>query len=80
VYLTVRACRSVGAPERTAAATESPGSLPFMTLFGTGEKVLLFINGCTLAGCRNEHTMTDSPPPHRSLADVLLDPRLAPPV
>lgn len=40
IYLTVRACKSVGAPDRTAAATDSPGSLPSMTRLGTGEKVL----------------------------------------
>jgi hypothetical protein len=39
-YRTVRACRSVGAPERTAAATLSPGSLPSMTRLGMGEKLL----------------------------------------
>jgi hypothetical protein len=43
IYLTVRACKSVGAPERTAAATESPGSLPSITRFGTGEKLLVEI-------------------------------------
>lgn len=42
-YRTVRACRSVGAPESTAAATLSPGSLPSMTLFGMGENVLRHI-------------------------------------
>ena len=40
MYLTVRVCRSIGAPERTAAARVSPGSLPSMTRFGTGEKFL----------------------------------------
>ena len=39
-YRTVRACRSVGAPERTAAATVAPGSLPSMTRLGTGENCL----------------------------------------
>lgn len=39
VYLTTRACRSTGAPESTAAGKMSPGSLPFMTRFGTGENV-----------------------------------------
>lgn len=43
MYRTVRAWRSVGAPEMTAAAVVSPGSLPFMTRMGTGEKELL---GC----------------------------------
>jgi hypothetical protein len=35
-YRTVRAWSSTGAPERTAAATTSPSSLPFMTRFGIG--------------------------------------------
>jgi hypothetical protein len=39
-YRTVRAWRSTGAPERTAAATLSPGSLPSMTRLGMGEKLL----------------------------------------
>lgn len=52
-YLTVRAWRSVGAPDSTAAARASPGSLPSMTRFGTGEKVLrlsLDMSCNTLAG------------------------------
>lgn len=40
-YRTVRASSSIGAPERTAAGSTSVSSLPFMTLFGTGEKVLV---------------------------------------
>jgi hypothetical protein len=43
-YLTCRACRSTGAPESTAAATTSPGSLPSITRLGTGEKVLLLVS------------------------------------
>ena len=43
-YLTWRACKSTGAPESTAAATISPGSLPSITLFGTGEKVLRLVS------------------------------------
>jgi hypothetical protein len=39
-YRTVRACKSIGAPDSTAAATESPGSLPSITRFGMGEKLL----------------------------------------
>lgn len=39
-YRTVRAWRSVGAPEMTAAGVVSPGSLPSMTRMGTGEKAL----------------------------------------
>lgn len=45
-HLTVRAWRSTGAPESTAAATESPGSLPSITRFGMGEK---FLNSHVLA-------------------------------
>ena len=44
IYLTVRACSSIGAPERTAAGVVSPGSLPSMTLEGTGEKFLRFVS------------------------------------
>jgi hypothetical protein len=40
LYLTVRACNSVGAPDTTAAGSVSPGSLPSMTCVGTGENVL----------------------------------------
>src|SRR3954464_2526942 len=39
-YRTVRASSSIGAPEMTAAGRTSVSSLPFMTLFGIGEKVL----------------------------------------
>lgn len=39
-YRTVRACSSMGAPDTTAAAVLSPGSLPSMTRMGTGEKLL----------------------------------------
>jgi hypothetical protein len=39
-YRTWRAWRSTGAPDRTAAATLSPGSLPSMTRLGMGEKLL----------------------------------------
>lgn len=39
-YRTVRAWRSTGVPETTAAGRVSPGSLPSMTLIGTGEKEL----------------------------------------
>lgn len=39
-YRTVRAWRSIGAPDSTAAATDTPGSLPSMTRLGMGEKVL----------------------------------------
>ncbi len=39
-YRTVLACSSTGAPESTAAATLSPGSLPSITRFGMGENVL----------------------------------------
>lgn len=39
-YLTVRAWRSVGAPERTAAGRVGPGSLPSITRLGTGENWL----------------------------------------
>ena len=39
-YRTVLACNSTGAPESTAAATTSPGSLPSITRFGIGEKHL----------------------------------------
>ena len=39
-YRTVRACSSMGAPERTAAGRTSPSSLPSITRFGTGVKVL----------------------------------------
>lgn len=39
-YRTVLACSSTGAPESTAAATLSPGSLPSITRFGTGENGL----------------------------------------
>lgn len=38
---TVRAWRSVGAPERTAAGTDSPGSLPSITRLGIGENELV---------------------------------------
>lgn len=37
---TVRASSSIGAPDNTAAGSTSPSSLPFITRFGTGEKVL----------------------------------------
>jgi hypothetical protein len=40
MYRTVRAWRSTGAPDRTAAATDSPGSLPSITRLGIGEKLL----------------------------------------
>lgn len=40
-YRTVRAWRSVGAPETTAAGRVSPGSLPSMMRMGTGEKELM---------------------------------------
>ena len=43
-YLTVRACSSIGAPERTAAGVVSPGSLPSITLAGTGEKFLRLVS------------------------------------
>ena len=39
-YRTVRACKSIGAPDKTAAGVISPGSLPSMTRFGIGEKFL----------------------------------------
>lgn len=39
-YLAVRACSSTGAPDKTAAAMTSPGSLPSITRFGIGENVL----------------------------------------
>lgn len=39
-YRTVRAWRSVGAPERTAAGRVVPGSLPSITRLGTGEYCL----------------------------------------
>ena len=35
-YLTCLACRSTGAPLKTAAAKVSPGSLPSITLLGIG--------------------------------------------
>ena len=38
-YRTVRACKSTGAPETTAAGVVSPGSLPSRTRLGTGENV-----------------------------------------
>ena len=44
MYLTVRAWSSIGAPERTAAGVVSPGSLPSITLAGTGEKFLRFVS------------------------------------
>lgn len=61
-YLTVRACRSVGAPDRTAAATTSPGSLPSITRFGTGEKELrgrlgkfgIIVDAGELTRCRDQ--------------------------
>lgn len=40
IYRTVRACKSTGAPESTAAGKTSPGSLPSIILFGIGEKLL----------------------------------------
>lgn len=39
-HRTVRAWRSTGVPETTAAAMASPGSLPSTTRIGTGEKAL----------------------------------------
>ena len=38
-HLTVLACKSIGAPDKTAAGVVSVGSLPFITRFGTGEYV-----------------------------------------
>jgi hypothetical protein len=49
-YRTVRAWRSTGAPDRTAAATLSPGSLPSMTRLGTGEKLLAPVLASFLCG------------------------------
>jgi hypothetical protein len=43
-YRTVRACSSIGAPDSTAAGVVSPGSLPSITLVGTGEKFLMLIS------------------------------------
>lgn len=43
-YRTVLACSSMGAPETTAAAVLSPGSLPSITLSGTGEKLLSILS------------------------------------
>ena len=43
-YRTVRACKSTGAPESTAAGRTSPSSLPSMTRFGIGENWLLYIS------------------------------------
>ena len=40
-HRTVLACSSMGAPEITAAGVVSPGSLPSITLVGTGEKLLV---------------------------------------
>ena len=40
-YETVRACRSTGAPESTAAGVTSPGSLPSITRLGIGENALI---------------------------------------
>lgn len=40
MYRTVLACKSMGAPDKTAAAVTSPGSLPSMTRVGTGENDL----------------------------------------
>jgi hypothetical protein len=54
-YRTVRAWRSTGAPDRTAAATLSPGSLPSMTRLGTGEKLLQ----AALATFLSEHVAGD---------------------
>lgn len=39
-YRTVRACRSTGAPDKTAAAVISPDSLPSITRLGIGENAL----------------------------------------
>ena len=40
IYRTVRACKSTGAPDNTAAGVISPGSLPSMTRFGIRENCL----------------------------------------
>ena len=39
-YRTVRACRSTGAPDNTAAGVIPPSSLPSITRFGIGENCL----------------------------------------
>jgi hypothetical protein len=41
LYRTVLASSSIGAPDKTAAGKTSPSSLPFITRFGIGEKVLI---------------------------------------
>jgi len=53
----------MGAPERTAAGTVSPGSLPSMSRLGTGENVLFESErgvGCWLSW-RTKHTISDNP-------------------
>jgi len=65
-YRTVRAWRSGGAPDRIAAGTVSPGSLPSINRFGTGENVL-----CRGQNCRRSIedpmlTKSGNLPPHRS--------------
>lgn len=41
----------MGAPESTAAATLSPGSLPSITRFGIGEKLLSDLSGMPVGSC-----------------------------
>lgn len=72
-YRTVRAWRSMGAPERTAAATDSPGSLPSITRLGIGENVLecmLVFERLWFVVCEL-HTMSGSLQLPRSLVDAL---------
>lgn len=44
----------MGAPERTAAGVVSPGSLPSITLAGTGEKFLCFVSAARASTASSE--------------------------
>ena len=72
IYLTIRPWRSIGAPETTAAATDSPGSLPSSTRRGTGEKVLyqeLVVR--RLETVTTRLTRSGNPQLHHNLKDAL---------
>ena len=70
-YLTVRAWRSIGAPERTAAATDSPGSLPSITLLGIGENALHIVSICCLSSSRGRLTKCHDPRVRQNPDDAL---------
>ena len=71
----MRACSSTGAPETTAAAVVSLGSLPSMTLIGTGVKFLshhrlLQQSALSFKSHSVALTMCDSPRPCPSGGDA----------